>query len=84
MKNIITSKFIITPLAIAVLSLGTSCSNYNSAAKNDAATGALLGGAAGAIIGNQSGNAKKGAVIGAGAGAVGGYLLGNEKDKRRY
>lgn len=77
-------KFVVLPATIAALSLGASCANYDSAAKNDAASGALLGGAAGAIIGNQSGNTGKGAAIGAGAGAVGGYMLGNEKDKRRY
>jgi uncharacterized protein YcfJ len=77
-------KLVVLPVAIAVLSLGASCANYDSAAKNDAATGALLGGVAGTVIGNQSGNAGKGAAIGAGAGAVGGYMFGNEKDKRRY
>ena len=70
-------RLVILPAAIAALSLGASCANYNSAAKNDAATGALLGGAAGAIIGNQSGNTGKGAAIGAGAGAVVGYMFGN-------
>ncbi|YCM43667.1 glycine zipper domain-containing protein [Verrucomicrobiaceae bacterium 227] len=77
-------KLIVLPASIAALSLGASCGNYNSAAKNDAATGALLGGAAGAIIGNQSGNAGKGAALGAAVGGAGGYAVGNEKDKRRY
>ena len=52
----------------------SSCANYNTASKNNAGTGALLGAAAGAIIGNNTdGDAKKGAAIGAGIGALSGY-----------
>ena len=49
--------------------------------------GALLGGVAGAVIGNQSGHAGEGALIGAGAGAIGGAAIGNAQDednRRRY
>ena len=83
MKNMNITKILTIPVAVVSLSLGASCSNYSSAAKNDAATGALLGGGLGAVIGNQSGNAGTGAAIGAAAGAAGGYAVGNEKDKRR-
>jgi hypothetical protein len=58
---------------------------------NNAQTGALIGGGAGAglgaIIGNQSrGRSGEGALIGAGVGAIGGYIIGNEmdKDQQRY
>lgn len=61
----------------------SSCSNYDTAAKNDAGTGALLGGALGGVIGHQSGRGLEGAALGAGVGGVGGYAVGNEKDKRR-
>jgi len=46
-----------------------------------AGIGAVGGGAAGAIIGNQSGHATEGALIGAGAGALGGALIGHEMGK---
>ena len=46
-----------------------------------AGIGALGGGAAGAIIGNQSGHAVEGGLIGAGVGAVGGALVGHEMGK---
>ncbi|MDB4265357.1 glycine zipper domain-containing protein [bacterium] len=82
MKNNIVKKSVLS-LSAALIGLGSvSCGNYNSAAKNDAATGAILGAGAGAIIGNQSGSATEGAAIGAALGGLGGYAVGNEKDKR--
>lgn len=63
--------------------LAVSCSPYASNAQRKAGTGALIGGATGAVIGNQSGETAEGAALGAGLGAVGGYMLGNEQDKRR-
>lgn len=84
MKQLNLQKLAILPAAIAALSFGTSsCANYDSAAKNDAATGALLGAGAGAIIGKQSGNTGKGAALGGLIGGGAGYAVGNEKDKRR-
>lgn len=59
------------------------CGPGASHAQQDAATGALIGGAAGAVIGSQSGHTAEGAALGAGVGAAGGYAVGNEKDKRR-
>ena len=79
--NKVTKTFAL-PLALSA-GLLTSCQNFDTAAKNDAATGALLGGAAGAIIGKDSGNAGTGAAIGAALGGATGYAVGNEKDKRR-
>ena len=52
-----------------------------------AVTGALIGAAAGGIIGNQSGRALEGAAIGAAAGGGAGALYGNQQDaeqRRRY
>jgi uncharacterized protein YcfJ len=49
-----------------------------------AATGALLGAGAGAIIGNQSGNTAGGAILGAAAGGTAGALIGNSRDQQQY
>ncbi len=51
-------------------------------AQSGVGIGSLVGGAAGAIIGHQSGHAGAGALIGTGIGAAGGYMTGNEFDKR--
>jgi len=83
MNNNTIKKFVILPVTVAALSLGSSCTSYDSAGKNDAATGALGGAALGAIIGNQSGNTGTGAALGAAVGGAGGYAVGNRKDKRR-
>lgn len=84
MKKPSIQKLFVLPAAIAALTFGvSSCGNYDSAAKNDAGTGAILGAGAGAIIGHQSGNAGKGAALGGLLGGAGGYAVGNEKDKRR-
>lgn len=70
-------------LSFGIAFLG-SCQNYGTAAQNDAATGALIGGAAGALIGKDSGNAGTGAAIGAALGGATGYVVGDQKDQRRY
>ena len=44
--------------------------------------GAAIGGAAGAIIGHQSGSTKEGALIGATVGLLGGYLYGKHRAKK--
>jgi hypothetical protein len=71
----------LTLLALATAFLGTSCQNYGPNANRGAATGALIGAGAGAIIGNQSGNAGEGALIGAAAGGIAGGAYGNAKDQ---
>lgn len=77
--------FITLTAALTALSF-SSCQNpYGpgaSSAQRDAATGALIGTAAGALIGNQSDDALAGALIGGAVGAGAGYATGNEKDKR--
>lgn len=45
-----------------------SCSNFDSQPKNDAASGALMGAAAGALIGGDVEDAALGAAIGGAAG----------------
>ena len=44
--------------------------------------GAGIGGAAGAIIGHQSGHTGEGALIGATVGGIAGYLFGKSKTKK--
>ena len=70
-------------LALASAFLGTSCQNYGPNANRDAATGALIGAGAGAIIGHQSGRTLEGAAIGAAGGAVVGGAYGNSKDQQQ-
>ena len=76
-------KTILKTILLATAALGLSNCAGSSNAQRDAGTGALLGAGAGAIIGNQSGNAAEGALIGGALGAGAGYAVGNEKDKRR-
>lgn len=52
-----------------------------SGCDNSAKSGALIGTAAGAGIGQLIGGNTAGTLIGAGAGALGGYVVGNEMDK---
>lgn len=47
----------------------------------DAAAGAVIGGAGGAIIGNQVGSPVGGAALGAGAGAIAGAAVGVSQDQ---
>src|SRR5512138_108388 len=74
LKSIITVSLVVT-LGFGALLL--------SGCESDAQTGALIGTAAGAGIGQAIGHNTAGTLIGAGAGAVGGYLIGNESDKNK-
>jgi len=51
--------------------------------ENDAKTGALIGTAVGAGVGQAIGGDTKSTLIGAGVGAAGGYIIGNEQDKKK-
>lgn len=73
-------KTIITLLLTITVGLGTL---VMSGCESDAQTGALIGTAAGAGIGQAIGHNTTGTLIGAGVGAAGGYLLGNESDKNK-
>lgn len=72
--------FAASAAAVAALAACTSSGNT----ERGAVTGALLGGAAGAIIGNNtgSGNAGQGAAIGAATGAIAGGVVGASKDRQ--
>ncbi|MFT5469728.1 MAG: hypothetical protein ACI8UO_004850 [Verrucomicrobiales bacterium] len=77
-------QLLITSLAIFAAFALSSCGGYGPQTKRGAANGALLGGAAGAVIGNQSDRPLEGAAIGAVAGALlgGSYGSANDDDYR--
>ena len=51
--------------------------------QSDAQTGALIGGATGAGIGQLAGRDTKSTLIGAAVGTGAGYMIGNESDKKK-
>ena len=77
-----------TFLTLAALATAISLTNCAAPAgpntQRGAATGALLGAAAGGIIGHQSGRALEGAAIGAAGGGTAGALYGNARDQEQY
>jgi len=75
------NKAVIALLSGAFLAAASTGCSWNNAAKGGA-IGAGAGGAAGAVIGNQSGNTAVGAIIGAAVGGATGAIIGNEMDKR--
>ena len=79
----LTSREAIRWTAVALLVAGatTSCSSLNKTEKG-AIIGAAAGGAAGAVIGNNSGSTAKGAIIGAVIGGAAGALIGHQMDKQ--
>ncbi len=60
----------------------TGCATQSG--HDGAVLGGLFGAGAGAIIGNQSGDAGEGALIGAGLGAIAGAIIGDSTEKTRY
>ena len=66
-----------TKLLLAASSLYglASCSNFDSRQQNDAATGALLGAGAGALIADD--NKLGGAALGGALGGAAGYVVGS-------
>ena len=75
------NKAIIQLLSAALLVAASAGCSWNNTAKGGA-IGAGAGGAAGAVIGHQSGNTAVGAIIGAAVGGATGAIIGNEMDKR--
>src|SRR6185503_7015068 len=66
----------------ALMLVGTwGCASMNNTTKG-AVIGAGAGGAAGAVIGNQTGSTVRGAIIGAVVGGAAGAIIGNSMDKR--
>ena len=56
---------------------------FAAGCESDAQTGALIGGAAGAGIGQVAGRDTKSTLIGAAIGTGAGYIIGNEQDKQK-
>ena len=73
-------KRLITILLIVAIGTGSA---LIVGCESDAKTGALLGGAAGAAIGNLAGGDTEATLIGGGIGAAAGYFIGNEQDKKK-
>ena len=70
--------------AVAAISLCNCAAPAGPNTQRGAATGALLGAAAGGIIGHQSGRGLEGAAIGAAGGGTAGALYGNARDQEQY
>jgi outer membrane protein OmpA-like peptidoglycan-associated protein len=68
-------------LVVSVSAAMVGCASLGGTEKG-AITGAAIGGAAGAIIGHQSGNTAAGAIIGAAVGGAAGAYIGNYMDKQ--
>jgi TolA-binding protein len=73
-------KSLVTALIIAVVGVGLA---FTCGCESDAQTGALVGTAAGAGIGQAVGHDTGSTLIGAGVGAGAGYMIGNESDKKK-
>jgi outer membrane protein OmpA-like peptidoglycan-associated protein len=70
-----------TFLAALILMGAPGCASMNNTTKG-AVIGATAGGAAGAVIGNQTGSTTRGAIIGAVVGGAAGALIGHQMDQR--
>ncbi len=74
---------LLTSSAILTIALSSCAAPAGPNTQRGTATGALLGAAAGGIIGHQSGRGLEGAAIGAVGGGSAGALYGNAKDQER-
>ena len=70
-----------TFLAALIVMGAPGCASMNKTTKG-AVIGATAGGAAGAVIGNQTGSTTRGAIIGAVVGGAAGALIGHQMDQR--
>lgn len=72
-----------TVLVTALLAFGvtSACSSWGKR-ETGAAVGAGAGGAAGAVIGNQTGSTARGAIIGAVVGGTAGAIIGHQMDQQ--
>ncbi|MDD5326196.1 MAG: YMGG-like glycine zipper-containing protein [Phycisphaerae bacterium] len=73
-------KSFVTILTIAVVTLGLA---FTCGCESDAQTGALIGTAAGAGVGQAIGRDTGSTLIGAAVGGGAGYMIGNESDKKK-
>ena len=74
------AKGLVTILMLVVVSLGLT---FVVGCESDAQTGALIGTAAGAGIGQAIGRDTKSTLIGAAVGGGAGYMIGSEADKKQ-
>jgi hypothetical protein len=74
------AKKLITTLTVIAIGLNLI---IIAGCQNDAQTGAAVGTAAGAGIGQMAGGDTESTLIGAGVGGVIGYVVGNESDKQK-
>ena len=68
-------------ISVTLLIVVSGCNT--TPVQDGAAVGGVLGAAAGAIIGNQSGREGEGALVGAGIGAATGALIGDHVGRKR-
>ncbi len=68
---------------LACATLWVGCASSGVKTKEGAVMGAAAGAVLGGIIGHQSGRGLEGAAIGAGAGALGGGVLGSAQDQKQ-
>jgi uncharacterized protein YcfJ len=73
-------KSLLIVLVAAAVSVGLL---FATGCESNAQTGALIGTAAGAGVGQAIGRNTSSTLIGAGVGAAGGYMIGNEMDKQK-
>jgi len=74
------TKYLLTFLVAAVVSAGLL---FSLGCESDAQTGALIGTAAGAGIGQAIGRDTQSTLIGAAVGGGAGYMIGGEQDKKK-
>lgn len=74
------TKYLLTFLVAAVVSAGLL---FSLGCESDAQTGALIGTAAGAGIGQAIGRDTQSTLIGAAVGGGAGYMIGSEQDKKK-
>jgi len=74
------TKYLLTFLVAAVVSAGLL---FSLGCESDAQTGALIGTAAGAGIGQAIGRDTGSTLIGAAVGGGAGYMIGSEQDKKK-
>lgn len=69
-------------VAVMVLALGVSACASLGKKEEGVLVGAGVGGAVGAVIGNQTGSTARGAIIGAAVGGIAGGIIGHQMDQQ--
>ncbi len=81
MHGMYRTRTVRTTLAVLIVAGLAGCSEMSKEQKG-AVIGAAAGGAAGAVIGNQTGSTARGAIIGAVIGGAAGAIIGHRMDKQ--